>query len=160
MPKLEMLTEQQRDMLLAWPSPEHEDSPWTKMSKPLSECKVALVTPAGLHVRGDDPFTTAKNGGDASFRIIPRLTDPADIVQSHTSIGFDRTSIYKDINITFPIDRLNELVALGKIGSLSDNYYSFMGALRNVTGLTDEYGPEVAEKLLDEKVDVVLLTPT
>ena len=62
MPKLEMLTEQQRDMLLAWPSPEHEDSPWTNMSKPLSECKVALVTTAGLHVRGDDPFTTAKNG--------------------------------------------------------------------------------------------------
>ena len=160
MPKLEMLTEQQRDMLLAWPSPEHEDSPWTKMSKPLSECIVALVTTAGFHVSCYDPFTTSKNGVDASFRIIPRLTDPADIVQSHTSIGFDRTSIYKDINITFPIDRLNELVALGKIGSLSDNYYSFMGALRNVTGLTDEYGPEVAEKLLDENVDVVLLTPT
>ena len=160
MPRLESLTEQQRDMLVAGPSSEHEDSPWTKRSKPLSECKVGLVTTAGLHVRGDDPFTTAKNGGDASFRIIPRLTDPSDIVQSHTSIGFDRTSIYKEINITFPIDRLNELVALGKIGSLSDNYYSFMGALRNVTGLTDEYGPEVAEKLLDEKVDVVLLTPT
>ena len=160
MPKLEILTEQQRDLLLNWPSPENEDSPWVEMSKPLSECKVALVTTAGLHVRGDNPFTTAKNGGDASFRVIPRITDPADIVQSHTSIGFDRTSIYKDINITFPIDRLNELVALGKIGSLSDIYYSFMGALRNVTGLTDEYGPEVAKKLLDEKVDVVLLTPT
>ena len=160
MPKLEILTEQQRDLLLNWPSPENKDSPWVEMSKPLSECKVALVTTAGLHVRGDNPFTTAKNGGDASFRVIPRITDPADIVQSHTSIGFDRTSIYKDINITFPIDRLNELVALGKIGSLSDNYYSFMGALRNVTGLTDEYGPEVAKKLLDEKVDVVLLTPT
>ena len=145
MPKLEILTEQQRDLLLNWPSPENEDSPWVEMSKPLSECKVALVTTAGLHVRGDNPFTTAKNGGDASFRVIPRITDPADIVQSHTSIGFDRTSIYKAITITFPIDRLNELVA---------------GALRNVTGLTDEYGPEVAKKLLDEKVDVVLLTPT
>ena len=160
MPKLEILAEQQREMLLNWPSPEYDDSPWTKMSKPLSECKVALVTTAGLHVRGDNPFTTAKNGGDASFRVIPRLTDPADIVQSHTSIGFDRTSIYKDINITFPIDRLNELVALGKIGSLSENYYSFMGALRSITGLTDQSGPEVAQKLLNEKVDVVLLTPT
>ena len=160
MPKLEILSEQQRTMLLNWPSPENEDSPWTAMSKSLSECKVALVTTAGLHVRGDKPFTTAKNGGDASFRVIPRLTDPADIVQSHTSIGFDRTSIYKDINITFPIDRLNELVALGKIGSLSDYYYSFMGALRNPAGLTDEYGPEVAKNLIAEGVDVVLLIPT
>ena len=160
MPKLEILSEQQREMLLNWPCPENEDSPWTAMSKSLSECKVALVTTAGLHVRGDKPFTTAKNGGDASFRVIPRLTDPADIVQSHTSIGFDRTSIYKDINITFPIDRLNELVALGKIGSLSDNYYSFMGALRNPAALTDEYGPEVAKNLMAEGVDVVLLIPT
>lgn len=160
MPKLEILTVQQREMLLNWPTPEHENSPWTEMTKPLSECKVALLTTAGLHVRGDNPFTTARNGGDASFRVIPRDTDPADILQSHTSIGFDRTSIYKDINITFPIDRLNELVALGKIGSLSSNYYSFMGALSNVAGLTDEYGPQVAKKLLDENVDVVLLTPT
>ena len=50
MPKLEILTEQQRDLLLNWPSPENEDSPWVEMSKPLSECKVALVTTAGLHV--------------------------------------------------------------------------------------------------------------
>ena len=47
-----------------------------------------------------------------------------------------------------------------KIGSLSDNYYSFMGALRDVTGIIEESGPEVARRLKDEDVDVVLLTPT
>ena len=46
------------------------------------------------------------------------------------------------------------------IGSLSDNYYSYMGALRDVTGILEDSGPEVARRLKDEGVDVVLLTPT
>ena len=48
----------------------------------------------------------------------------------------------------------------GKIGSLADNYYSFMGALRDVTGIIENSGPEVASRLKDEGVEVVLLTPT
>ena len=47
-----------------------------------------------------------------------------------------------------------------KIGSLSDSYYSFMGALTDVTGIIQESGPEVARRLKDEGVEVVLLTPT
>jgi D-proline reductase (dithiol) PrdB len=133
--------------MLMWPCVEHDDTPWTPMAKPLSESKVALVTTAGLHVRGDKPF-------------IAEHTKGGDIIQSHTSLGFDHTGIYRDINVTFPIDRLQELVDQKKIGSLSDNYYSFMGALRDVAGIIEESGPEVARKLKDEGVDVVLLTPT
>ena len=95
-----------------------------------------------------------------SFRIIPRPTVAKDIVQSHTSIAFDHTGIYRDINVTFPIDRLREMHDRGEIGSLSSNYYSFMGAVRDVTGFVEESGPEVAIRLKEENVDVVLLTPT
>ena len=48
----------------------------------------------------------------------------------------------------------------GEIGSLANNYYSFMGAVRDVTGFIDKYGPEVAAKLKQDEVDVVVLTPT
>ena len=58
------------------------------------------------------------------------------------------------------VDRLQELVDQEKIGSLSDNYYSFMGALRDVTGIIEKTGPEVAGLLKAEGVEVVLLTPT
>ena len=161
MPKLSALSEIQRKSMLMYPCVEHDDTPWTPMARPLSESKVGLVTTAGLHVRGDEPFKTDhKGGGDTSFRVIPRSTVAKDILQSHTSIGFDHTGIYRDINVTFPIDRLPELVDQGKIGSLSDNYYSFMGALRDVTGIIEETGPEVARRLKDEGVEVVLLTPT
>ena len=161
MPKLSVLSEIQRKSMLMWPCVEHDDTPWTPMAKPLSESKVALVTTAGLHVRGDTPFIAEHSkGGDTSYRTIPRSARAADIIQSHTSLGFDHTGIYRDINVTFPIERLQELVDRNKIGSLSDNYYSFMGALRDVTGIIEESGPEVARRLKDEDVDVVLLTPT
>ena len=159
MPRLEALSEAQRKMLLNWPCPDTDDTPWTTMGKPLSESKVAMVTTSGIHLRKDAPFRSLK-GGDTSYRIIPRDSDPADIIQSHTSIGFDRTTSYRDINISFPVDRLEELVQSGYIGELSNNYYSYMGAINDVTGLMEDSGPEVATKLLSEEVDVVLLVPT
>ena len=62
--------------------------------------------------------------------------------------------------MTYPIDRLEELKEQGVIGSLADNYYSFMGALRDSSRVYNETGPEVARMILDEGVEVVLLTPT
>jgi D-proline reductase (dithiol) PrdB len=84
----------------------------------------------------------------------------SDIMQSHTSIGFDRTAIYQDLNVSFPMDRLRELVDKGVIGHLAPNFYSFMGALRNPRGIIEDSGPAVARRLQDEGVDTVFLTPT
>ena len=58
------------------------------------------------------------------------------------------------------MDRLEELREQGVIGSLADNYYSYMGALRDTTTVVEETGPEVAQKMASEGVDVVFLTPT
>jgi D-proline reductase (dithiol) PrdB len=130
------------------------------MRQELSQSKLALVTSAGLHLRDDRPFISNPKGGDTSYRVIPSTAKAAEITQSHASIGFDRTAIYQDINVTLPIDRIRELAARGVIGSVAPNAYSFMGALRNPRGIVEETGPEVARRLQDEGVDVVLLTPT
>ena len=160
MPRLEQLSEVQRQVLLSFPCLEHATAPWTSLRKELSRSTLALVTTAGLHLLGDKPFISDPKGGDASYRVIPSSARAADILQSHVSIGFDHTAIYRDINITFPIDRVRELVQQGVIGSLSEHYYSFMGALRNPRRMIDETGPEVARRLQEEGVDVVLITPT
>ena len=160
MPRLETLSEVQRKMLQMFPCMEHDDTPWAPMRKPLSESRVALVTSAGLHLRDDKPFVTDTQGGDCSYRVIPRGTPASDIIQSHVSIGFDHAGIYRDINVTFPIDRLEELKDQGVVGSLADSYYSYMGALRDTSKVVNETGPEVAGKMVDEGVDVVFLTPT
>ncbi|MFQ6029061.1 MAG: glycine/sarcosine/betaine reductase selenoprotein B family protein [Dehalococcoidia bacterium] len=160
MPRLEVLSEVNRRTLEFFPCLEHDDTPWTPLRKPLSQSKLALVTSAGIHLRGDQPFTRDQAGGESSYRVIPSDANPADIIQSHFSIGFDRTAIYRDLNVTFPMDRVNELVERGIIGSVSKSYYSFMGALRDPSRVIEETGPEVAQRLQEEGVDVVLLTPT
>jgi len=161
MPRLDTLSDVQSNMLRMFPCMEHDDAPWTPMRKPLSDSRVALVTSAGLHLRGDKPFISDLRGkGDTSYRVLPRCTPASEIIQSHTSIGFDHTGIYRDINVTYPIDRMEELREQDVIGSLADNYYSFMGAIRDATELATETGPEVARRMLDEGVEVVFLTPT
>jgi D-proline reductase (dithiol) PrdB len=160
MPRLSVLSEVQRQMLQFFPCMEADSAPWTPLSRPLSESTAAIVTTAGLHLRDDKPFNRDHPGGESTYRVIPSDSDPADIVQSHFSIGFDRTAIYRDINITFPMDRVRELAERGVIGSVAPNHYSFMGALRDCTVVAEQTGPEVARRLKAEGVDLVLLTPT
>ena len=92
--------------------------------------------------------------------MIPAETPTADIIQSHTSLGFDRTPQMRDVNISYPIDRLRELVARGELGGLGPRGYSFMGALRDTARLEGETGPEIGRRLREEGVDAVLITPT
>src|SRR5919205_711509 len=57
MPRLDELSEAQRKNLLGHNCLEHDTAPWTPLARPLREARLALVTTAGLHVRGDAPFT-------------------------------------------------------------------------------------------------------
>ncbi len=156
MPRIEDLSDVARQAVLSFPCFDHDDPPFVPLAKPLHEAKLALVTTAGLHVRGDKPF----GSGDQTFRVIPATTPVADIIMTHTSIGFDRTPFYRDINVTFPVDRLRELVERGVVGSLTANFYSFMGAQGNPKQIAEQTGPEVARLLLAEGADAAFLTPT
>ena len=156
MPRLDRLPEASRKAVLALPVQAHATAPFVRPPRPLAGCRLAIVTAAGLHRRGDRPFTPGEQG----YRVIPASTPPADILQSHTSIGFDRTAILRDLNVTFPIERLHELVGDRVIGGLAPNHYSFMGALRDVAKLEGESGPEVARRLREDGAEAVLLTPT
>ena len=156
MPRLDRLPPANRANLLNLPMQVNEGTPWTPPRAPLAACRVAIVTTAGLHRRGDRPFTP----GDPTFRAIPSDTPTADIVQSHTSIGFDRVPVMRDVNVSFPIDRLRELVARGTLGGLAPASYSFMGAQRDVTRIVAETGPACARRLREEGADVALITPT
>lgn len=156
MPRLDKLSETSRNTLLTMPVELHATSPFVRPGRPLSECRVAIVTSAGLHLRDDRPFVSA----DPTYRAIPSSASAADVLQSHTSIGFDRTAMLEDINVIFPIDRLREMHAAGRIGELATTFYSFMGAQRDITNIKTQTAPEVAELLVRDRVDVVLLTPT
>ena len=134
----------------------NDGGPFTPLTRPLAACRLAIVTTAGLHRRGDRPF----GPGEQTYRVIPADTPPADIVQSQTSLGFDRTAIMRDLNISFPVDRLREMVAQGTLGGVAPRHYSFMGAQRDVKRIEQETGPDVGRLLREAGVEAALITPT
>lgn len=156
MPRLDRLPQINRSNLLMLPVQVNESAPRTPLPRPLSGCRLAIVTTAGLHRRADRPF----GPGEQTFRVIPAETPVAEIVQSHTSLGFDRVPIMRDLNISFPIDRLRELAARGELGGIAPHHYSFMGAQRDLKRIEQETGPEVGRRLREEGVEAALVTPT
>src|SRR5262245_6369333 len=156
MPRLDRLPQISRNNLLTFPARVNDGAPFVPLAKPLSACRIAIVTTAGLHRRGDRLFAP----GDQTYRVIPSQTPTVDIIQSHTSIGFDRVPTLRDANGCFPIDRLRELIARGELAALGASWYSFMGAQREVARIEGETGPEVGRRLRDEGVDAALVTPT
>ena len=156
MPLLDRLPEATRKSMLELAVEINETAPFHRPAKPLSESVVTIVTTAGLHVHGDTPFVPA----DPTYRIIPADVRGDDLLQTHNSIGFDRTGVMADVNVVFPIDRLREMIAEGRIGSLGPRCYSFMGAQRDVTAIKTKTAGEVADRLLQDGVEVALLTPT
>ncbi len=68
--------------------------------------------------------------------------------------------IEQDINIVLPVQRFKELAESGEIGSLASQHYSFMGYQANDDEWRERYGPEVAQRMVEEEVDAALITPT
>jgi D-proline reductase (dithiol) PrdB len=128
--------------------------PWVE-PLPLKKCRIAIVSTAGLHARGDRPFGPSATATD--YRIIPGDTPAAELVMSHQSVNFDRTGFQEDHNVAFPLDRLNELARDGVIGAVAAYHYSFMGAapIRKI----EPKARELAGLLKKDRVDAVLLSP-
>ena len=132
--------------------PDLTTRPWVTGSA-LSQRRVAIVSSAGLVVRGEDPF----RGRDADYRVIPTGTKPEELLISHISINFDRTGFQEDWNVVFPLGRLRELAADGAIGSVAQTHYSFMGATDPVQ--MEPHARELAGRLKQDAVDAVILPP-
>jgi D-proline reductase (dithiol) PrdB len=132
--------------------PDFATRPWVT-GPALSQRRVAIVSSAGLVVRGENPF----RGRDADYRVIPTDTMPEQLLISHISINFDRTAFQEDWNIIFPLDRLGELAAEGAIGSVASTHYSFMGATGPVQ--MEPHARELAGRLKQDAVDAVVLPP-
>ncbi len=152
MTRLTSLPPTQAQRLAALECPNFETTPWVT-GPALSRRRVAIVSSAGLVVRGENPF----RGRDPDYRAIPADTKPEELLGSHISVNFDRTGFQEDWNVVFPLDRLNELAADGVIGSVAQTHYSFMGATDPVQ--MEPYARELAGRLKHDQVDAVILSP-
>ena len=132
--------------------PNFETRPWVT-GPALSQRRVAIVSSAGLFVRGEMPF----RGRDADYRAIPSETQPDHLLTSHISVNFDRTGLQEDWNVVFPLDRLKEVAVEGTIGSVAATHYSFMGASDPLE--MEPHARQLASRLKSDQVDAVILAP-
>jgi D-proline reductase (dithiol) PrdB len=143
--------------------PAFDTIPWTPGSKPLAECRVALLSTAGLSMKGDPPFDMEREKreplwGDPSWRRLSADADPSTVEVNHLHVKTDY--IRADLNVALPLDRLRELVADGVVGSMADTHYSTMGYQgADTSAVENESAPEIAKSLLDDEVDLLLLAP-
>ena len=142
---------------------EPESIPWTPLRKPLSECRFALVTTAGLYVKGEqEPFDIDRERreptwGDPTYREIPSSVEQARVGATHLHLNTE--DLEADLNIVLPVHRFQELADAGEIGGLAERHYSFMGYQQSSDEWRERYGPAVAQRMVEEQVDAALLTP-
>ena len=145
-----------RQNVAKFPVPEFPEPAFTR-PKPLAECRVAIVTSAALHVDIEDAFQAGAEP-DPKFTV---LDDGERALRlGHMSPNFDRGGFAADLNVVYPIDRLHELADRGVIGSVAAHHYAFAGNQdEQVSRIRLDTGPACAKRLLEDGVDVVLLTP-
>jgi D-proline reductase (dithiol) PrdB len=138
---------------------EFSDTPWTPFANDLSTCRLALVTTAGVHLKSQKPFDMKDPAGDPTFREIPADARPADLTITHNY--YDHADADNDVNIVFPIERVQELKQSHEIGDVNYRHFSFMGHImqHHIPTLMKETAPRVAAALKSDGVDIVILTP-
>ncbi|MDQ4122689.1 MAG: glycine/sarcosine/betaine reductase selenoprotein B family protein [Acidobacteriota bacterium] len=131
--------------------------PLAKLKKPLSESRLTFVSTAGVQPRGTLPFDTVHPVGDYTFRRVPSNSKPADL-EIH-QLKYPTNGAERDLNVIFPIERLQELQAEGIISELAPNFFSFIGYNMDAKMLERTLAEDIAEAVKAEGSDVALLAP-
>jgi len=125
--------------------------------KSLAESRLAFVSTAGVQPKGTLPFDVVHPVGDYSFRRVPSDARPKDL-EIH-QIKYPTSGANRDLNVIFPIERLQELVTDGVIGAVTKDFYSFIGYNMDPERLEQTLAEEIAESVAAEGADIVLLAP-
>ncbi len=146
---------------------EFDSGPFAPAKTQVSEATIGLLTTSGHFLEDDDPEPEGMTQAEAVDRIseslrgtptlseIPRTSDVESITVRHG--GYDITSAAIDPNVSFPIDRMNELERDGTIGALASTYFSFPGATSQ--GRLKRELDAWIDRIKAENLDYMLLVP-
>ena len=140
--------------------PHFDRVPFAPLTKPLAQSRVLLVTTAAPFrpELGDQGPGAPYNGAAKFFEVFTGATEvDHDLRISH--IGYDRNhTTAEDPNTWFPLPRLREAVAAGRIGALTERFAG-VPTLRGDRVTLTEHAPEVLEVARADGADVALLVP-
>lgn len=155
-----------RSMRAMYESGSVTDEPpvWAPLKKPADKCTIALLTSAGVYLKDsqqgfdEEREWREPTWGDPTYRVIPRDVRQDQVACSHLHISHD--DLLEDIDVVLPFRAFTKLEAEGEIGKLADEAYSFMGYQeRSLNDWRTVQGPELAARLKERAVDVLLLAP-
>jgi D-proline reductase (dithiol) PrdB len=131
--------------------------PLTFLNKPLSESKLTFVSSAGVQPVGTMPFDTVHPIGDYTYRNVPSNLNP-DELEIH-QLKYPTVGANQDINVIFPIERLQELAQEGIVGGLTENFFSFIGYNMDPDQLEQKLAEDIADAVVKDNADIALLSP-
>ena len=141
-----------------------EPPAWAPLTKPVERCTIALMTSAGVFLKDsqqgfdEEREWREPTWGDPTYRVIPRDVRQEQVGCSHLHIN--RTDLLEDLDVVLPFRAFGTLESEGRIGRLADEAYSFMGYQdRRLEDWRNVQGPELAARLKERAVDVLLLAP-
>lgn len=149
-----------------WSYPE---GPFAKLTKPLAQSRIGLLSAGGHFVDGRDPNPLGVEGmtqQEAERRVneflrseptlseVPLETPPAGLQVRHP--GYDIYGAQLDRNVVFPVDRLREMQDAGLVGEIAPTAWTFVGATSQLA-LRDKYAPLWVESLREHGIDALLL---
>jgi len=126
-----------------------------KISRPLSESKLGLISTAGTYVAGQQAFYYKD---DASIREISSETDVGDLRFAHIMENY-LVEAWQDPGVVFPIEPLRQLKRKGVIGELADDFFSCMGGIYSQRRVNEELIPDLEAAVDRQQLDLLLLVP-
>ncbi len=136
-----------------------EQVPFARLPKPLSQCRIGLVTTSDIAVRSESGERESYDKESLLGNVYSIPMDcPLERLYSRSE-HYDRYSTsLDDVNAYCPITRLAEFVAERKIGSIAPRFHGvYTSYSQRVT--TERDAPEVLRRMREDGVDAAVLTP-
>jgi hypothetical protein len=126
--------------------------PFTPFQGRLEDAAICVVSTAAVRTKDDAPFRT---DGDLTWRVIPAESEGKDLRYDDTH--YDHACVDRDMNCVFPIDRVRELAAEGRVGGLTARHFS-LGYSQALRDLREKTIPGLVREVDRERPGAVLLT--
>ena len=136
-----------------------DEVPFTPLNKPLSACRVTLLTSAAPYQadKGPQDAGSPYNAAVKFYQVYSGDTaGDHDLRVSHVMV--DRQHLTDDSNTWFPLPALRRAVTRGEIGSLTPRFHG-VPTNRSQRHTLDVDAPEVLRRCQEDGADVAILVP-
>jgi D-proline reductase (dithiol) PrdB len=137
-----------------------DDVPFCRLSKPMNEASIAIITTAALYQpgKGDQGPGAPYNGAAKFYSVYSRSTQSEpDLRISHIAIDRAHTTA-EDQGTYFPRRAIKKLLSNGEIGRLAPRFHG-LPTNRSHKITTQVDSAEIVQRCLEDNADAAVLVP-